>query len=62
MRVSVWIITFMLVITAACKLLSYPNTVANIAGFLVVITALAVSINTKCLISIKSKSKNESKI
>lgn len=46
-------------ITLGLDMVSVPNTIENIIGFVIVFLTVYVSIKTKCFINIKFKKKNE---
>lgn len=53
--VAVWFIMLMAVLTMGFKMISMPDTMVNIIGALFLIFFTALSIQTKCLTTIKFK-------
>lgn len=52
---AVWVIFCMVVITEMCYLLTYPSTIANIVGFLGIVSFVLFSYWTKCFTKNKFK-------
>lgn len=55
----IWFVLFMALLTTSFKCITEPNTVTNIAGILVLVLALIVSVKTKCLTNFNFKRKHE---
>ena len=58
-KVAVWFVIFIILITLGLEMISAPNTIENMIGFLMVVTVLYLSIKTKCLTTIKLERKHE---
>ena len=58
-KVAVWFVIFIILITLGLEMISAPNTIENVIGFFMVVATLHLSIKTKCLTSIKLDRKNE---
>ena len=56
-KVAVWFVVFIILITLGLEMISVPNTIENVIGFLMVVTVLYLSIRTKCLTIIKFNKK-----
>ena len=58
-KVAVWFVIFIILITLGLEMISVPNTIENVIGFFMVVTVLYLSIRTKCLTAIKLERKHE---
>ena len=58
-KVAVWFVIFIILITLGLEMISTPNTIENVIGFFMVVTVLYLSIKTKCLTTIKLERKHE---
>ena len=58
-KVAVWFVVFIILITLGLEMISVPNTIENVIGFFMVVTVLYLSIRTKCLTTIKLERKHE---
>lgn len=58
-KVAVWFVIFIILITLGLEMISVPNTIENVIGFFMVVTVLYLSIRTKCLTTIKLERKHE---
>ena len=58
-KVAVWFVIFIVLLTLGLEMISAPNTIENVIGFFMVVAILYLSIKTKCLTIIKLKRKNE---
>ena len=56
-KVAVWFVVFIILITLGLEMISVPNTIENVIGFFMVVTVLYLSIRTKCLTIIKFNKK-----
>ena len=56
-KVAVWFVIFIILITLGLEMISTPNTIENVIGFFMVVTVLYLSIRTKCLTIIKFNKK-----
>ena len=54
-KVAVWFVIFIILLTLGLEMISAPNTIENVIGFFMVVAALYLSIRTKCLTTIKFK-------
>ena len=58
-KVAVWFVVFIILITLGLEMISVPNTIENMIGFFMIVATLYLSIRTKCLTAIKLERKNE---
>ena len=58
-KVAVWFVIFIILITLGLEMISAPNTIENVIGFFMVVAALYLSVRTKCLTAIKLERKHE---
>lgn len=58
-KVAVWFVIFIILITLGLEMISVPNTIENVIGFFMIVTTLYLSIRTKCLTAIKLERKHE---
>ena len=58
-KVAVWFVVFIILITLGLEMISVPNTIEYVIGFFMVVTVLYLSIRTKCLTTIKLERKHE---
>ena len=58
-KVAVWFVVFIILITLGLEMISVPNTIENVIGFFMIVTVLYLSIKTKCLTTIKLERKHE---
>ena len=58
-KVAVWFVIFIVLLTLGLEMISAPNTIENVIGFLMVVIVLYLSIKTKCLTTIKLERKHE---
>ena len=58
-KVAVWFVIFIILITLGLEMISVPNTIENVTGFFMIVTVLYLSIRTKCLTTIKLERKHE---
>lgn len=54
-KVAVWFVIFIILITLGLGMISTPNSVENVLGFLLIVVTFYLSIKTKCLTTIKFK-------
>ena len=54
-KVAVWFVIFIVLLTLGLEMISAPNTIENVIGFFMVVTVLYLSVRTKCLTIIKRK-------
>ena len=55
----VWVTLFTILLIVGCSMITMPNTIGNVIGFLLVVAIVVISIKTKCLTSIKLQRKHE---
>ena len=48
-KVAVWFVIFIILITLGLEMISAPNTIENVIGFFMVVATLYLSVRTKCL-------------
>ena len=58
-KVAIWFVIFIILITLGLEMISVPNTIENVIGFFMIVTTLYLSIKTKCLTTIKLERKYE---
>lgn len=58
-KVAVWFVIFIILITLGLEMISAPNTIENVIGFFMVVATLYLSVRTKCLTAIKLERKHE---
>ena len=58
-KVAVWFVIFIILITLGLKMISAPDTIGNVIGFLMVVATSYLSVRTKCLTAIKLEGKHE---
>ena len=58
-KVAIWYVIFIILINLGLEMISAPNTIENVIGFLMVVIVLYLSIKTKCLTTIKLERKHE---
>lgn len=54
-KFAVWFIIFVALLTLGLGMMSTPNSVENVLGFLLIVVIFYLSIKTKCLTTIKFK-------
>lgn len=52
-KVAVWFVIFIVLLTLGLEMISAPNTIENVIGFFMVVATLYLSVRTKCLTTIK---------
>ena len=58
-KVAVWFVIFIILITLGFEMISAPNTIENVIGFFMVVAISYLSVITKCLTTIKLERKHE---
>ena len=58
-KLVVWVILFTILLNVGFSMITMPNTIGNVIGFLLIVAIVVISIKTKCLISIKLQRKHE---
>ena len=58
-KVAIWYVIFIILITLGLEMISVPNTIENMIGFFMIVATLYLSIRTKCLTVIKLERKHE---
>lgn len=48
-KLAIWFILFMSVLDVGLEMITNPNTIENVIGFFIVVSAIVISIKTKCL-------------
>ena len=56
-KLVVWVILFMILLNAGFSMMTMPDTIGNVIGFLIVVAIIVISIKTKCLTTIKLNKK-----
>lgn len=59
LKVSIWLILFMVLTTLAADYISAPSTIENIVGFLIIVAVIIITVETRCLTTIKFKREHE---
>lgn len=54
-KVAVWFVIFIILLTLGLEMISAPNTIENVIGFFMAVATLYLSVRTKCLTTIKFK-------
>lgn len=52
-KITLWIIFFMLMLSFGFDMINMSSTIANILGFVLIIASVVLSIKTQCFTSIK---------
>lgn len=52
-KVAVWFVIFIVLLTLGLEMISAPNTIENVIGFFMVVAILYLSVRTKCLTTLK---------
>lgn len=58
-KIAVWLVLFMGLMTLAADMMSVASTVENVAGFFIAVAIVIVTVKTKCLTTINFKRKHE---
>ena len=58
-KVAVWFVIFIVLLTLGLEMISAPNTIENVIGFFMVLAIIDLSVITKCLTTIKLERKHE---
>lgn len=58
-KIAVWFVIFITLITLGLEMISVPNTIENVIGFFMIVATLYLSTRTKCLTAIKLERKHE---
>lgn len=58
-KIAIWFILFMALLTLGLNMVSEPNTIENVIGFFIIVAIVLISIKTKCLTLINFKKKHE---
>ena len=58
-KIAIWFILFMALLTLGLNIVSEPNTIENVIGFFIIVAIVLISIETKCLTLINFKKKHE---
>lgn len=56
-KIAVWLVLFMGLMTLAADMVSVASTVENMAGFFIAIAIVIITVKTKCLTTINFKRK-----
>jgi hypothetical protein len=54
-KLVVWVILFTILLNVGFSMITMPNTIGNVIGFLIIVATVVISIKTKCLTTIKFK-------
>lgn len=52
-KLAVWFVLFMYALNAGLEMITNPNTIENVIGIFIVVSAVVISIKTKCLTQIE---------
>lgn len=52
-KVAVWFVIFIVLLTLGLEMISAPNTIENVIGFFMIVATLHLSAKTKCLTTLK---------
>ena len=58
-KIAIWFVLFMALLTLGLNMVSEPNTIENVIGFFIIVAIVLISIETKCLTLINFKKKHE---
>lgn len=58
-KVAVWFVIFIVLLTLGFEMISAPDTIENVIGFFMLVATLYLSVRTKCLTAIKLERKHE---
>lgn len=58
-KVTVWFVIFIILLTSGLEMISAPDTIENVTGFFMAVATLYLSVRTKCLTAIKLERKHE---
>ena len=56
-KLVVWVILFIILLNVGFSMITMPNTIGNVIGFLIVVAIVVISIKKKCLTTIKFNKK-----
>lgn len=59
-KIAIWFILFMALLTLGLNMVSEPNTIENVIGFFIVVIAMYITIKTKCLTKIRLRKHEKS--
>ena len=48
-KIAIWFVLFMALLTLGLNMVSEPNTIENVIGFFIIVAIVLISIETKCL-------------
>lgn len=54
-RLSIWLLSAILVVNIVCPMMNLPNTFMNIMGVLLMVVFVVVSVDTDCFLKLKLK-------
>jgi hypothetical protein len=52
-----WVVVFMFILSTGCGLVTYPSTIANLCGIVLLVGFGCLSVKTKCFTQIKLTNK-----
>lgn len=55
LRLSIWLLSAILMVNIVCSMMNLPNTFMNILGVLLMVLFVVVSVNTDCFLKLKLK-------
>lgn len=55
LRLSIWLLSAVLMVNIVCPMMNLPNTFMNILGVLLMVLFVVVSVNTDCFLKLKLK-------
>lgn len=58
-KIAIWFILFIALLTLGLDMVSEPNTIENVIGFFIIVAIVLISIEAKCLTLINFKKKHE---
>lgn len=54
-RISIWVLSAILVVNMVCNMVNLPDTTMNIMGALLLVVFIVVTTNTECFLKLKLK-------
>ena len=54
-RISIWVLSAILVVNMVCNMVNLPDTTMNIMGALLLVVFVVVSVDTDCFLKLKLK-------
>lgn len=58
-KIVLWLLISIAVLNIGFNMVSAPDTIQNIAGFIIIVSIWAITLETKCLTNLEFKRKHE---